>query len=188
MADGKTTKPTPLPTTKRPISDGRSHAASVEGAYRDKRQHIMNSVRRWGGTREDQEDVAQDAAMKTLIREKTEPIGEPNGYLYVAARHAIWDIYNERRVDAEGRKDLSVLAPTAAPSVEDIFMTADLLIKAMAQLSPEESQAVKLVMVDGLTREQAAKEMGITPRQVRTVLARAVERCIQAVHTPGESK
>jgi RNA polymerase sigma factor (sigma-70 family) len=188
MADVKTPKPTSLPTTKRSTRDGRSHDASVEGAYLAKRQHIMNSVRRRGGTREDQEDAAQVAAVKTLSREKTEPIGEPEGYLYAAAKHAFTDIYNEQLAHAKGCKDLSVLAPVVAPSPEDTCMIADLLIKAMAQLSPEESRAVKLVMVDGLTREQAAKKMGITARQVRTLLAGAVERCIEAVQTPGESK
>lgn len=177
MADRKTTKPLARATANRAVTD----------INEVRSKQAMEWVRRNGGSKEDQEDVAQSVVLKMFARRKSEPIAKPGGYVHNAARNTFTDIYNERQSDEGGQDELSLLYPTAAPSAEEICMNRDLLSKAMDRLSEEELEAVTLIRGQGLSYEEAAKAMNTTSRHLRTVIARALKRCQEFGETTGES-
>lgn len=95
------------------------------------------------------------------------------GYLYVPARHDFTASYHERRC--------------AAPSVEETWGNQELLAKALERLPPDQLRVLQLARVDGLSHEQIARDMNITPRRVRTLLARALKHCVDVCQSAGES-
>jgi RNA polymerase sigma factor (sigma-70 family) len=177
MADRKTTKPVARSTVKRAVTQ-----------FYDLRRRIMDLVRRKGGSQHDQEDVAQSVMMKMQYRSKPGDIVELGGYVHIAVTNALTDLFNERRSDRSGRDGLeSLYQRSAASSAEEICMHQDLLNKAMNRLSKQQREAVTLVTHLGLTHEEAARKMNITPRRLRTVLTKALQCCQEFLETTGES-
>jgi DNA-directed RNA polymerase specialized sigma24 family protein len=46
-------------------------------------------------------------------------------------------------------------------------------------------QALCLAKIDGLTHQQIATEMNISPRRVRTLLAKALDHCVEVCRAAG---
>jgi RNA polymerase sigma-70 factor (ECF subfamily) len=170
-------------TTKR---DSRATAKQLADHYKSIRKKIISSARRQRRPKQDPEDVAQSVLEKILVRGEDEPIAQPGGYLRTAVKNALTDDFNKWRSEEEGKKEFESSCPSAAPSPEEICMTQDSLIKALEQLPADQLAAVILVRHKGLSYEEAARKMNITPRRLESLLAKALKRCRAIGKTTGE--
>ena len=139
------------------------------------------------GSREEAQDIAQDAYAKVFKVMQDKLVEHPQALLYTTARHlAIDELKHRGRSPFENgaAPDTPVLG---APGVEAIVMAreeAGLLEKAVAQLPGECRQVLLLRTGEHLTHEQNAQRTGLTRKLVEKRLYRAVA----LLHTAMQSR
>jgi RNA polymerase sigma factor (sigma-70 family) len=183
MPRRKTTNESVLETAKRRAADRRVSSAQVAQAYRAGRKKLLSMLRRRLPMSNEHEDAFHDAIVKVLASDTAGSIVDVDGYLYVTVENVANDRYNERSpeelADHGKSEELSELRAQHLRSVEDNCMSNDILEKILEHLSPEESEAVRLVRLEGLTYREAAAAMSISKRRIETLLARAKARAME---------
>jgi RNA polymerase sigma-70 factor (ECF subfamily) len=115
------------------------------------------------------EEIAQDAYLK--LWERWSRIGsmeDPAGYLHRTA----WNLWRSRgrRAAVALRKVIHAIpADEATADVE----SRDVVVRALASLTPRQRAALVLVDLLDMTSEEAAKALGVRPSTVRVLAARA---------------
>ncbi|PUZ21561.1 RNA polymerase sigma-70 factor, ECF subfamily [Chitinophaga costaii] len=128
-------------------------------------------------TRERAEDAVQDIFMKVWLNRASLPgIQNFGGWLHTVTHHQL--ISALRRLAREKTADLpeQLPFPTQERTVEDMLTQkeyAKLLKSAIGQLSTRQHQLYTLVREYGLSREQAAQELGISVDTVKFHLTEA---------------
>lgn len=108
-------------------------------------------------------------------------------WLIGVARRQAHDALRRRALPVEDGVDLESV-PSREPGPEELTLarvTARELEAGIRRLSPEHRQAIVLVLVEGLSYEQAARELGIPVGTVRSRL-NAARRRLSAIHGDGE--
>lgn len=143
------------------------------------RGRLQRLLRHRGQTREDAEDVIQDAFLRLqAYYRRGGEVREPEAFVVRTATRLAMNFYrdNRRRMRAEQR--ISEL-PTidTAPAPEEL-MVAEQSLHAMARrlesVSPATREVFLLHRVEGLSYAQIAKLYGLTTKAVERRIARAM--------------
>ncbi len=149
-------------------------------------------VRRWLGPRcadsIDPEDIIQDVYCKLSGLSSVDHIDNPQAYFFQAARNALMDRYRRAKkinftsmtqiewsdvIDSEPDQDRAI-------SARQELAWATRLI---ANLSPVQRRAVELRRIDGLSRKEAAKALGITEDALKKHFERGLKQVMEAMAT-----
>lgn len=135
------------------------------------------------------EEVVQEAFIRTwnkraLFRELDNPVG----YLHVLFYRELSQRYQK---DAAERKltgnviEMPYQDDLAAEEVQLLEQQYQQLEKAVGRLPPQQAQVFHLVKEKGLSREEAARRLHLSPNTVRNHLAEAVKTLRKIAHTMG---
>jgi RNA polymerase sigma factor (sigma-70 family) len=130
------------------------------------------------GSREDAQEVAQEAYAKLLALDRRDTISFLAGYL--------WRIAANLAVDHKRRRELSdrfnvqaAQAPdtleASSESVVDAHQRLVVIQRALGELPPRCLQAFILRVINGLKFQQVGREMGVSDRMAKAYVARALE-------------
>jgi RNA polymerase sigma-70 factor (ECF subfamily) len=114
------------------------------------------------------EEVMQDAFLRLWERwDRVSRVDDPVGYLYRTAMN----VFRSRR-----RRVLVALRRTVRPSEPDDGLAAvedrEVVVRALAPLTPAQRAAIVLTDVLGFTSEEAARAMRVRPVTVRVLASR----------------
>ena len=143
----------------------------------DDRAALVRYVRRLLPSREDPEDIVQEALLRTC--EHAEDVIEPRAFAFTVARNLASDSRRHARLaktDALG--DLSQLpVVSSGSSVEGEILAEEecrLLREAVEQLSPQCRAAFTLRVFQGCSYKEIALRLGISPKTVENHIGRAL--------------
>ena len=150
------------------------------------------TVRRWLGPRcADSiapEDIIQDAYCKLSGLSSVDHINNPQAYFFQAARTALMDRYRRAK-----KIDFTSMAQIEWSDVIDSEPSQDRVINArqelawatrlIANLSTVQRRAVELRRIDGLSRKEAAKTLGITEDALKKHVERGLKGVMEAMTT-----
>jgi RNA polymerase sigma factor (sigma-70 family) len=152
---------------------------TTEAVFRDLRERLQRLLRRRGRTRDDAEDLIQEAFLR--LQQYYEKGGEVRQQEAFLVRTTLRLSINARR---DEHKDLYIAEPVesleiadTAPLPEDFVALEERLQamkRALATLSASTRDAYVLNRVDGLTYSQIAKLHGLTTKAVERRIARAM--------------
>ncbi len=123
------------------------------------------------------EEAAQDSMRRVFERwRRVERMDSPIGYAYVIGRNSLRRRFRRGASHLAFRDLGAERGPLETSDVADpgrVVATRDLLLKALARLSPGERDALLLVAYLGLDVSEAARILKIKPVSVRSRLHRA---------------
>jgi RNA polymerase sigma-19 factor, ECF subfamily len=130
------------------------------------------------GTPELAEDVCQDTFLQVWLKRHTlNSIDNFSGWLFIIARNKMYDAVKRAAKNKTGRLDFSQQLSTH-PTEDDHGLFArqlqQILHQAIARLPERQRLAYQLIKQEGLSREQAAQRMNISPETVKTHLENAM--------------
>jgi RNA polymerase sigma-70 factor (ECF subfamily) len=127
------------------------------------------------------EDVLQEAMMKAWRSRHTFEVGTNlTGWLTMIVRNTFYTSHRRRSHEVEDPDDMQAARLSVAPAQEDGLHLQDVQ-GALGQLSPEQREALVLVVLNNLSYEEAAVAMGCRIGTVKSRLFRARERLAEIV-------
>ena len=79
-----------------------------------------------------------------------------------------------------------MVSETGIPTDSDAKLRA--LLAAVEGLAPEQRRLIRWIHADGLSHEEVATRLGVSEREVRAAVARAMARLARLLRDPGESE
>ena len=145
--------------------------------FSDDRAALLRYVRRFLPSREDSEDVVQEAFLRTC--EHAQEVVEPRAFAFTVARNLA---ANSRRHTRLAKTDLlgdfsESRVVASGPSVEGEILAEEegrLLREAVEQLSPQCRAAFTLKVFHGCSYKEIALRLGISPKTVENHIGRAL--------------
>ncbi len=130
-------------------------------------------ARSMGATRQDAEDVAQEAFLKLFRYIGSYRSGNSfKGYFYRMVINAARD--HLARMSPSGQAELETVAEVAADEPQASFEDVEMLRRALAQLPQREREVVVLRDLQGLSTWEVARVLRISPITVRRHSSRAL--------------
>lgn len=99
-----------------------------------------------------------------------------SGYLYRAGSHLVCDFYRKLESDRKMTAHFkSTITEHYSHIEEKIFFkeSENLLLQALAELSPQQRQVYQLCKLDGFSYKETATKLGISPHTVKEYLSKA---------------
>jgi RNA polymerase sigma-70 factor (ECF subfamily) len=157
------------PTAIAGTSEAESAPLSFEEFFLAERDGLYGALWLVTRNRHEAEEIAQDAFLKVWERWGTiEDMAEPSGYLYRTAMN-IWRSRGRRAALAVRKVIHAAPQQDAMRAVEE----RDVVVRALARLTPRQRAAIVLVDLLGLTSDAAGQALGVRPSTVRVLAARA---------------
>lgn len=157
------------------LRDGNSKA--FEAIYHRYANNLLYKLMKMVKDQDLAEELLQDLFVKVWERRnQIDPAKAFKAFLFQIARNMVVDHYRKsaRRLIMETH--LQHTTTELHSNIDDKIATAetkDLLDQVLEQLPPQRRQAFQLCKIDGLTYDQAAEVMKISPHTVRNHLAQA---------------
>jgi RNA polymerase sigma-70 factor (ECF subfamily) len=153
-------------------AEARPAATTFEEFFLETNQDLTGAL--WLVTRNthEAEEIAQDAYLKLWERwSKVGAMEDPTGYLHRTA----WNVWRSRgrRAGAALRR---VVHSIPAEEPTDGVESRDVVVKALAVLTPRQRAALVFVDLLDRTSDEAGEALGIRPSTVRVLAARARAR------------
>lgn len=125
------------------------------------------------------EEITQEIFIKIWRnRDKLAPIGQPEAYIFtIAARHTL-DQIRKRLNENKMLQHLSAHLPPTHNDTEESLLLKDkeaLVQQAIGLLPPQQKKVYLLSRQQGLSYEEIAREMDISPNTVRNHLVKALQ-------------
>ncbi|MFZ0549220.1 MAG: sigma-70 family RNA polymerase sigma factor [Steroidobacteraceae bacterium] len=129
------------------------------------------------GSREDAQEVAQEAYAKLLALDRRDTISFLAGYLWRIATNLAVDHQRRREVGDRfsARTGQATAAEASSESVVDARQRLLIVERALGELPPKCLQAFMLRVLSGLKFQQVGRQMGISDRMAKAYVARALE-------------
>jgi len=137
---------------------------------------ILAYVRALGRSRDASEDVVQEVFLAVWRKAGTyrPERGDVAGWLYTMTRNKVVDLWRKLPTGSEQSTEESLAALSERPEAESKVVSISLR-KAMADLKPEQRQALELAYFGGLTYEETAERLklpvGTLKSRIRAGLA-----------------
>jgi RNA polymerase sigma-70 factor (ECF subfamily) len=155
----------------------------VERLFAEHRRALQAFFYRRIRTKSDAPDLAQEVYVRMLRVSDHQAIRDPERYLYTVAsnlakEYAVLDRRQARSVDVEGASVQQLLGelPTVDAQLDVTRRVARLRV-VLAQLSPKCRAAVVLQYRYGLSYEDIAERLDVSPHMVKKYLAQALAHC-----------
>jgi RNA polymerase sigma-70 factor (ECF subfamily) len=159
----------------RVISLGEPH--TFESFFHDHHRDLYAAMWLITRNRQEAEEVMQDAFLRLWERwDRVESLDDPEGYLYRTAMN----VFRSRK----RRAALALRRLGQAPPPDDLLDSIErreVLVKALASLTPRERAAVVMTDVLGFSSQEAAKALGIKSATVRVLASRGRARMKEEV-------
>jgi RNA polymerase sigma-70 factor (ECF subfamily) len=145
--------------------------------FAEDRAALLRYVRRFLPSREDSEDVVQEAFLRTC--EHAQEVVEPRAFAFTVARNLATDSRRHMRLaktDTLGDLSQSPVV-TSGSSLEGEVLADEesrLLREAVEQLSPQCRAAFQLRMFQGYSYKEIAEILGLAPKTVENHIGRAL--------------
>lgn len=127
----------------------------------------------------DTEELVQDVFLKLwLARAGLVDVNDPGNYLFVMAKHRALDQLAKNAVQQKGQQALAATLKEADNNTEEeiFFRESRELVSQAVELLPEQQRVVyTLSREEGLSREEIAARLQISPNTVKNHLAVAIK-------------
>lgn len=174
---------------KRRLTNRNVRAPDVlEHYYRELLSFLVRRV----GNRDLAADLAQESYARVYSAANGRPVAEPRALLYTTARHLIIDHHRRSLVRGAGLHDAQVevsklsdeLAGPPSDQPDTVLDGRQRLMaveKTLLALPPRPREAFVLCKIDGLSRPEVARIMGIGVKTVESHLEVAMRACHNAL-------
>ncbi len=169
----------PLGSTAIPTHSGQNAGLGrgLSEVFRLQHEPLVRFLSRRAGSREEAEDIIQDAYVRILAVDRTEEIRELQRYVWRSALNIATD--HGRAHQRWNRVARMIVAEEAqiAPSAEvaaDACERWTLLTQGVSELPPREYQAFILRIAQSLPFEEVGHAMQISPRMAKIYVARTL--------------
>lgn len=130
---------------------------------------------------EEAEDLLQDVMMKLWqIRDNLPPDKELLPFLLTVVRNLCLDRLRSRQIKDDTIEDVDITLDYIQPlDIDDKVEEKDRLrhlLGLINQLPPDQQKVLRLRAIDDLSTDEIAKQLNITPENVRQLLSRARKR------------
>jgi RNA polymerase sigma factor (sigma-70 family) len=144
----------------------------------DLARFLARRVRR----RADAADIAQEAYVRLLRLDRQDLIRDPEPYVYRLATHLIHEFELKRHTDdarlLRWTEEQALTEEPAAPYAHiDAEVLRQRIHEALGTLSPKCRAVLVLHRREGLTYEEIATHLGISPAMVKKYLASGLRHC-----------
>ena len=145
--------------------------------FAEDRAALLRYVRRFLPSREDSEDIVQEAFLRTC--EHAQEVVEPRAFAFTVARNLATDSRRHSRLaKTDTLGDLSQFpVVVSGNSLEGEVLAEEesrLLREAVEQLSPQCRAVFRLRVFQGCSYKDIAERLGLAPKTVENHIARAV--------------
>lgn len=124
------------------------------------------------------EEIVQDVFLKVwLKRDKMSAIQNFEGYLFLMTRNCIFDSLKKISHQAIMEKGMAKFTRTSNDTdhlVQDRHYQ-QILHEAIEQLPPQQKEVYRLSKIEGLSRDEIAAQMKISPLTVKTHMGKALQ-------------
>jgi RNA polymerase sigma-70 factor (ECF subfamily) len=128
------------------------------------------------GNRDRADDCVQNAVLKALSnKERFEPGTNLRAWLFTILRNSVFSEHRSRRREVED-PDGSYVAQLATAPDQVAKLDLQDVQAALAQLGPDQREAILLIAAEGLTYEEAATILGVAAGTVKSRVSRARQR------------
>src|SRR3989442_11009182 len=160
-------------TNARPLPE------DFERTFREHHDLVYRAAYRITGNAEDAEDVLQTLFLRLLRRDRAlDHDANPKGYLHRAAVNIALDVVRLRKREAFPSEEIA-LASGGADEMEH----RELVLAALAELSPKLAEMFVLKHVEGYDNGEIAKFIGTSRGAVAVMLFRARARLKKPIRT-----
>ena len=174
----------------------RVRPASLHHLYLGHYSELLRFSRSRIGNAEDAEDLVQEAFISASRAYSDKPIEELRPLLFTILRNLTRDYLKSgyarsQRMYAEITEIGERLACHRTVSPEQKVMDAQLLAIAQAAigaLKPRQREALELHRLEGLTHDQIARRLAVSPRTVRNDIAEALAAIAKALSRSGAQR
>lgn len=139
--------------------------------------HVLAALARRLGVGDDAEDIASDAVLLTALRGRVHT-DEPLPYLQRVVRNLVVDRFREWA--HQQRPDLCAGTSPWQPAIDDEIAARDLAHRVLCRLRATEGPVTAWLvwrrLVDGLSWQDLATEVGLSVSSVQSRVWRAVQR------------
>lgn len=142
---------------------------SFDTFFQDQHPRLYASMCLVTGSRQDAEEIAQDAFVRLLERwDRVSAMEDPTGFLFRTAMNVFRSRYR--------RETLARRLRIPVPASDDAFAAVndrDVLVRAMRDLTPRQRAAVVLTTILDYPSNEAGRLLGISDSTVRVLARRA---------------
>lgn len=166
---------------------GETHEQHVARLFREHNESLLRYLRTQLHSPEEAKEVAQEAYVQLLGLNHPETVHFLQGYLFRTAGNLAKNRIKQRI--QRRRNDELVFFDSAfedARSPERVCAgdrDVALVYEALNKLPANCRESFRLVRLEGLSCEDAAQQLQLSPRQVRRHVARALAYCLDAVES-----
>ncbi|MCM3883070.1 RNA polymerase sigma factor [Frankia sp. R82] len=162
--------------------------ASLTALYLEHYQQLVGVACRYlgDGSREDGEDVVQDAYLRVWARWDQVDPRTGRAYLFRAVANLACSAVRRRAVAASHRPSSTAVSASAEETALSGLLPAG-IVTAIGELPPRERQAVLLRHYLDLGQHAAATAMHCTPATVRGYTFRALATLARQAHPPADT-
>lgn len=164
----------------------RSKFATPSGASGERRLEVIEDqgarVLRYLRSRlaneADAQDLAQEAYFRLLRVRDPKLIQDPVAYLFRIARNLIHELYTSLPPESESLDDADF--PDSGMTIEamaDSRQQLDRLEAVLEHLPPKCRAAIVMHRRDGMTYDEIAEALGVSPTMVKKYLSQGLARC-----------
>jgi RNA polymerase sigma factor (sigma-70 family) len=153
-------------------------------AYLKNEAALKRYLRRFIGSREAADDLAQEAFLRAFAAEPGRVIVSPKAFLFKVAKNlALNELARQATVPIEPLGDFEgqeVLEDSRQAAVEDVVDSRErvrLLARAIAALPPQCAKVFILRKMQGLSQKEIAVRLSISVRTVENHVALGLSRC-----------
>lgn len=145
-------------------------------------QDLLRFLSRRVRTAADARDLAQEAYVRLLRLDRKDLIREPLPYLYRIAANLLHEFELKRRAEVEGLRRLyeeqvgTDDQASSAQAAEEGVVSRE-LARLLSGLSPKCRAVLVLHRRDGMTYDEIAERIGISPSMVKKYLAIGLRHC-----------
>ena len=128
------------------------------------------------------EHVAEEITQETFIkiwnqRESLEHVHNADAYFFTVVYRLVYKYYKKLAID-EKIEQAALSAPDSASVTEEMVITREsqrIISEAIDKVPPQQQLIYKLSKIEGLSREEIASRLNISPNTVRNHLAEAMK-------------
>jgi RNA polymerase sigma-70 factor, ECF subfamily len=153
-------------------SGGNAMGISFEGFFAGHHADLFSALWLITRNRHETEEIVQEAFLRVWERwDRVATLDDPEGYLFRTAMNVFRS--RRRRTALAVRRTFQTIPPDDGVAAVE---ARDMLVRALAKLTPRERAAVVLTSVLGFTSEDAGEALDIRPVTVRVLAARGRAR------------
>jgi RNA polymerase sigma-70 factor (ECF subfamily) len=153
-------------------------------AYLQNEAALKRYLRRFVGSREAADDLAQEAFLRAFAAESLHAIEAPKAFLFKISKNlALNELARRSSVTMQPLGDFEgqdVLEDSSQPAVDDVIDNRErirLLARAIAALPPQCAKVFILRKMQGLSQKEIAARLNISVRTVENHVALGLSRC-----------